>query len=170
MQDFSEHHYPRAVSGKSYRIPLDDVRLEPFARRMDLIYRGDISEEKREELLRQYKHLMWLSRNKLLDIVLSAEWLGHEPDPRPEAPQCQPPTCTWGDVVEYRIPHIRAWLRRLVVWLDRMEGHPEPTPMPFPEHGVRPAERPLPFPFNYLCSGTDADAVSEHDAVRKPDF
>lgn len=55
MNEFYTPIFPRTISGKKYRLPLNDFRLEGIAGRMDALYSAaDLSNYERGRLIKLY--------------------------------------------------------------------------------------------------------------------
>lgn len=55
--------YPRSVSGKKYRLPLNHPQIEAIAARADAVYRGTLTDHERGTLLKLYRHLKHTGRS-----------------------------------------------------------------------------------------------------------
>lgn len=66
MNERFEPKYPRSISGKSYRVPLDHRDTEQLAAEMDKLYRiAALTETERGQLLKTYRRLRSIDRSFL---------------------------------------------------------------------------------------------------------
>ncbi|NJL50474.1 MAG: hypothetical protein HC909_01925 [Blastochloris sp.] len=135
MSDFSPV-WPRSIGGNSYRLPLDHDWLEAVAARMDRQYRrDDISEKARGGLLKAYADLAKLDGANWPEHIFDNGIIVLEPTVAP-----MHPIPRGGGELGAIVGQARAWLRRLVAWLDRIEGLDKPTSLPLPPSPVEPPE------------------------------
>jgi hypothetical protein len=103
---------------------------------MDRQYRrDDISETVRGRLLKAYVDLARIDSPNLLEWIFDHSFMAPEPTVAP-----MHPIARGGATAAVLTGQSRAWLRRLVAWLDRIEGLDEPTSVPLPPSLIEPPE------------------------------